>query len=49
MEIWCGKGDVDGGGDVVGDDDGLVVEKGAGGGGLRKNEGKWRKRVFREF
>ena len=38
MEIWCEKGDVDGGsvsdglvdggGDVVGDDDGLVVEGG---------------------
>ena len=60
-EIWHEKGDVDGSdignglvdgrGDVVGDNDGLVMEEGAGGRGLRMNEGEGegRERVFREF
>ena len=45
--VGIGDGLVDGSGDVVGDDNGLVVEEGAGGGCLRMNEGEERKRVFR--
>ena len=59
MEIWREKGDVDGSSvgdglvdgsdDVVGDDDGLVVEEGVGAGGLDTNKGEERERLFREF
>ena len=59
VEIWREKGDVDGSSvgdglvdgsdDVVGDDDGLVVEEGVGAGGMDTNKGEERERLFREF